>query len=330
MNQKKYFPYLDLLKFVCCIGIVGIHTWPLYYAAEPLRDWYMKICPTFVSIFFVVSSVLFWQKIGFDDNDRSKLGHFCKRLLILLGCWSIILAPHWISTFVRHNPNDWYVWLVPKILTVGTAQGSWFIMALIYGMIICYVLNRYLNKHLVFAICTFVWLYFSLVKGLYIPDYLGIYLQGTGDGFHLDSFYLPTRSIFWIEAAFYLVPMIARSKVSLQVMLTIVGGAILGVFILEEYTFVCNAVIAILLPAVCMRKSAADKNEHYVFLRKTSIIIYFVHFVFVTIFHVLLLKGKIGYEYGVIEFLIVLFLAFSIAIMIVKLSGKYRVLRYLY
>lgn len=99
---------------------------------------------------------------------------------------------------------------------------------------------------------------------------------------------------------------------------------------MEEYTFVCNAVIAILLPAVCMRKSAADKNEHYVFLRKTSIIIYFVHFVFVTIFHVLLLKGKIGYEYGVIEFLIVLFLAFSIAIMIVKLSGKYRVLRYLY
>lgn len=79
---------------------------------------------------------------------------------------------------------------------------------------------------------------------------------------------------------------------------------------MEEYTFVCNAVIAILLPVVCMRKSEADKNEQYVFLRKTSIIIYFVHFVFVTIFHVLFLKGKIGYEYGVIEFLIVFFSCF--------------------
>ena len=37
MKQKKYFPYLDLLKFVCCIGIVGIHTWPLYYSANHLK-----------------------------------------------------------------------------------------------------------------------------------------------------------------------------------------------------------------------------------------------------------------------------------------------------
>ena len=42
--QKKYYPYLDLLKFICCIGIVGIHTWPFYYAAEPLRDWFERLC----------------------------------------------------------------------------------------------------------------------------------------------------------------------------------------------------------------------------------------------------------------------------------------------
>ncbi len=89
--QKKYYPYLDLLKFVCCIGIVGIHTWPLFYAVEPLKDWYEKLCPVFVSIFFVVSSMLFWQKIEFNNNDWSKLGHFCKRLLILLACWSVLL-----------------------------------------------------------------------------------------------------------------------------------------------------------------------------------------------------------------------------------------------
>ena len=48
--QKKYYPYLDLLKFICCIGIVGIHTWPFYYAAEPLRYWFGRLCPVFVSI----------------------------------------------------------------------------------------------------------------------------------------------------------------------------------------------------------------------------------------------------------------------------------------
>lgn len=222
--QKNYFPYLDLLKFISCIGIVGIHTWPFFYAAEPFNEWYQKICPTFVAIFFVVSSLLFWQKIEFTKNDLGKLRHFCKRLVILLGCWSVVLLPHWLSKFIRHNPDDWYLWLVPQILTTGTAQGSWFIMALIYGIIICYLLNRYLGKHIAFAICTFVWLYFSLVLGKYIPDFLGIYFQGTGDSFHLDSYYLPTRSVFWIEAAYYLVPRIAKSRIPQQVLLTIVGG----------------------------------------------------------------------------------------------------------
>ena len=222
--QKKYYPYLDLLKFVCCIGIVGIHTWPLFYAVEPLKDWYEKLCPVFVSIFFVVSSMFFWQKMEFNNNDWGKLGNFCKRLLILLGCWSVLLLPHWLPKFIKHNPGDWYLWLVPKILTTGTAQGSWFIMALLYGVIICYLLNRYLNKHFVFALCAFIWLYFSLVQGQYINDFLGIYLQGSGDGFHLDSFYLPTRSIFWIEAAYYLLPKLKRTNVPTAALAAISGG----------------------------------------------------------------------------------------------------------
>lgn len=91
--QKKYYPYLDLLKFICCIGIVGIHTWPFYHAAKPLKDWFGGLCPAFVSIFFVVSSMLFWQKIEFNNNDWSKLGHFSKRVVFALAsvCAGVIV-----------------------------------------------------------------------------------------------------------------------------------------------------------------------------------------------------------------------------------------------
>ena len=102
--QKKYYPYLDLLKFVCCIGIVGIHTWPLFYAVEPLKDWYEKLCPVFVSIFFVVSSMLFWQKIEFNNNDWSKLGHFCKRLLILFSL--LVSITHASLAFSIHKTQS--------------------------------------------------------------------------------------------------------------------------------------------------------------------------------------------------------------------------------
>lgn len=328
--QKKYYPYLDLLKFICCMGIVGIHTWPFYYAAEPLKIWFGGMCPVFVSIFFVVSSMLFWQKIEFNNDDWSKLWHFCKRLLILLGCWSVLLLPHWLPKFIRHNPGDWYLWLVPKIFTTGTAQGSWFIMALIYGVIICYLLNRYLNKHLVFAFCAFIWLYFSLVKGEYIADFLGIYLQSSGDSFHLDSFYLPTRSIFWIESAYYLLPKLRRWNVSQGALVAISGGAILAEFFVSEYVFVLNTVIAIVVPTICAKISADSKNANYVVLRKMSIIIYFIHFVPVTVFHVLADKHLIPYEYGTIEFLVVFALASVCASIIVWASNKYKILKYLY
>lgn len=328
--QKKYYPYLDLLKFICCIGIVGIHTWPFYYAAGPLRDWFGRLCPVFVSIFFVVSSMLFWQKMEFNNNDWGKLGHFCKRLLILLGCWSILLLPHWLPKFIKHNPDDWYLWLVPQILTQGSAQGSWFIMALIYGTIICYLLNRYLNKHFVFALCAFIWLYFSLVKGQYINDFLCIYLQGSGDGFHLDSFYLPTRSIFWIEAAYYLLPKLKSENVPTAALAAISGGAILAEFFVGEYVFVLNTVIAICVPTICAKIASDVKNANYVFLRKMSIMIYFIHFIPVTVFHVLADKHLIPYEHGAIEFLLVFALASVCAGIIVWASNKYKILKYLY
>lgn len=328
--QKKYYPYLDLLKFICCIGIVGIHTWPFYYAAGSLRDWFGRLCPVFVSIFFVVSSMLFWQKMEFNNNDWGKLGHFCKRLLILLGCWSILLLPHWLPKFIKHNPDDWYLWLVPKIFTTGTAQGSWFIMALIYGTIICYLLNRYLNKHFVFALCVFIWLYFSMVKGLYINDFLCIYLQGSGDGFHLDSFYLPTRSLFWIEAAYYLLPKLKSKNVPTAALVAISGGAILAEFFVSEYVFVLNTLIAICMPTICAKIASDAKNTSYVFLRKMSIMIYFIHFVPVTVFHVLADKHLIPYEYGAIEFLVVFAFASTCAGLIVWASNKFKLLKYFY
>ena len=328
--EKKYYPNLDLLKFICCIGIVGIHTLPFYYAIEPFKAWFDGLSPVFVSIFFVVSSLLFWQKIEFNDSDWGKLWRFCKRLLILLGFWSILLLPHWLPKFIRHNPCDWYIWLVPKILTTGAAQGSWFIMSLIYGTIICYLLNRYLNKHFVFALCSFIWLYFSLVKWQHIDDFLGIYLQETGDSFQLDSYFLPTRSIFWIESAYYLLPRLRRWNVSQATLIVISGVAISAGFFWGEFFFALNALIALIIPTICARTSTDTPNTSYVAMRKMSIMIYFIHFVPVTVFHVLADKHIIPCEYGAFEFLVVFALAFICAVVILFASHKIKILRSLY
>ena len=63
----------------------------------------------------------------------------------------------------------------------------------------------------------------------------------------------------------------------------------------------------------------------YLDLRKMSIIIYFIHFVPVTVFHVLADKHLIPYEYGTIEFLVVFALASVCASIIVWASNKYKI-----
>lgn len=99
---------------------------------------------------------------------------------------------------------------------------------------------------------------------------------------------------------------------------------------MTDYTFVLNAVIAVLLPAICSRYTSDSKVPKLVFLRKTSIVIYFTHFVPVTVFHVLYIKHLMPYEYGMMEFLVVFALAFTIACAVVRLSDKFKFLKYLY
>ena len=169
-----------------------------------------------------------------------------------------------------------------------------------------------------------------MVKGQYINDFLCIYLQGSGDGFHLDSFYLPTRSIFWIEASYYLLPKLKSENVPTAALAAISGGTILAEFFVGKYVFVLNAVIAICVPTICAKIASNVKNANYVFLRKMSIMIYFIHFIPVTVFHVLADKHLIPYEYGAIEFLVVFALASVCAGIIVWASNKYKILKYLY
>ena len=107
-------------------------------------------------------------------------------------------------------------------------------------------------------------------------------------------------------------------------------GAILAELFVRDYVFVLNAVIAICVPTICAKIATDSKNSNYVFLRKMSIMIYFIHFVPVTVFHVLADKHLIPYEYGAIEFLVVFALASVCAGIIVWASNKYKILKYLY
>ncbi len=80
----------------------------------------------------------------------------------------------------------------------------------------------------------------------------------------------------------------------------------------------------------CSFPKEASKFQFCLMLRKMSIIIYFTHFVLVIIWRTMVNTGRMSYEFGFREFFVVLLLTLIASYIIIKLSSKIKILRYLY
>lgn len=177
INHKVYYPYLDLLKFVCCIGVVVIHTQPHSDLPEWGREIVEKIISLPVPLFFMLSAYLFAGKIKFAAGDGIHIKKFVKRLFILYLLWTVLLIWSWLPPFIKYFSDDWLTSL-PLRLICGAPLGSWFIVSLIYGMLVVYACNKWLGKCITTFLLVGIELYFRIVQGGLLPDTLGIDYKG--------------------------------------------------------------------------------------------------------------------------------------------------------
>ena len=322
--SKIYYPYIDIIKIISCLGIVCIHTKP--FEGTCFNETFIKICPTFVSIFFLLSSILLWKKITWDNKDSKILQRYISRLLIMYCVWSIILSPFWVHALWENVQNDIW-WVLPlKFIFYGGCPGSWFIISMIYGTLIVYFANKYINKHIVFIIILLIFLYYGYVYwGGY--DYLNIYWKGTN--WFPSPFYASTRSVFWIECSLYL-PYFINSKFLNQNQSTylLIASILIWIFLtlntLGKWQYIANAFIAIITTLYCIKRPQnTSENLILATLRNYTIIIYFAHFFYQWIFYHFI---GLGFD----NFICSLSCSCITAITITKLSKRYKILKYTY
>ncbi len=197
-SPKSYYPYLDLLKFLCCVGVVAIHTKPCLYCNAFLGELTQLLVGMSVPLFFMISSLLLFRKITFDFKaDAEILKRFVARLFILYVSWSILIFPSWFIGFYHKYPGEWLYLLPLKFFVTGAPHGSWFIISLIQGVFICYVLNKYLGKITSTILCFMVTFYVNKVF-FGMPDYLGVYYQYK----IFDIWFSPFNAILWIQLGY--------------------------------------------------------------------------------------------------------------------------------
>lgn len=148
---NRYYPSIDLWKFICAILVVFLHTVnsntdklnPGLESSIRLIGYHLVWSINPVEFFFITSSFfLFLIKLNF-----SRVRNYVKRLIILYFIWSVVyLIPAIHSCFKEVQIVDGIIKLLRKIFFIGTMGHMWYVLALIYSIILLYPFLR--NRHI--------------------------------------------------------------------------------------------------------------------------------------------------------------------------------------
>lgn len=172
MGVKKIISGLDVLKFVMAIFIVNIHLEPFRFSSETVQEAVGVIAKLAVPVFFTISSFLLFRKIQMGGNLYIReIMHFCKRLITLYLFWCVVWFPviyiqkDYFHPFSQFTP----LFFVRDFLFGSIFDASWFLGALLIGVIVVYMLTRVMKN-------IFFWI---IPLGLYVFICLNEYYPTT-------------------------------------------------------------------------------------------------------------------------------------------------------
>lgn len=324
METKVYYPRLDILKFVCCIGVVTIHTRPFVNWPQTETYW-NNLAGLCVPLFFIASSFLLWHKVNTRKTEAwTLLRKFASRLAILYFAWTLLMMPEWLSGYMKHNPDMLWLKLLPIKILLGAPHGSWFVTSLVYGTLICYYLNKLLP----------VWLSTIIASLLFfVPELLDFYGCQSSYGL-LNLYNSPFKAFLPLQIGY-----LSSCGYLDRTIFACGGGKLLILCILQIFIPYFSSVAGyaltvccwIAITQYCISIQSPDAiNPLFLTMRKMSIIIYFTHFFFATAARALHERGYIGFEYGLPVFFSAVCSCLILAYAIVHFSKRFKLLTYLY
>ena len=193
--------------------------------------------------------------------------------------WSIVLLPFWLHRFIEHYPDTWLSYIVPKLMLYGGCRGGYFIMSLIYGNTIIYLLHRYLGRIIPFILTLIAQTYYNLASEGVIQDYLGVCVK---IGF-FDTNYLCIRFLFYMEACVWFIPWVAGKlkKANAERGLWVSLASFIAVSAVHSdlASYIATSCFVILLCAFMFNLQVERLPSWSVTMRNMSKCIFFIHFV---------------------------------------------------
>lgn len=141
-------PYIGLCKFIMAVLVVAIHVEPFTENAA----FYYNNCLARIAdpMFFTLSAYFLFDKLVASNWDANIFIKQIKRLFQYYGIWLIVYSPVILSrTWVRCDSIPAFFWeVVRQIFLTGPYGALWFLPALILGLILTYMLGRFVSPRM--------------------------------------------------------------------------------------------------------------------------------------------------------------------------------------
>ena len=286
--KQDYFFTLDLVKFICCVVVVTIHS---NFYPEIIFPWARIAVP----LFFMITAFLFFNKLK-DVEEKDKLPLVKKymiRNLKLYLFYFVLLLPLIIFVMRKDVFMNGFVHFIthfPFTLIFGsTFQGSWFIMACTLGVPLIYWLSTKMKSPMLVIIVSLI--YFVVI--ILSPSYNYLFPNDVVVSFirqHFISLEFSLFSgLFWITMG----KMFAEKELDMHLATSIIILLVGLVSLYFEFKFVtyshnddvlsydvyfslipiCVSIMGIILKI----PNKVKQNNVIKFFRNSTIIIYALH-----------------------------------------------------
>ena len=327
--NKVNYNAVDVFKFIAALMVVAIHTRPFYDQAS--LDYYVScLCRIAVPFFFTFSSFIFYKR-------GKRIGDYVKRMLVLYACWFVIQLPLIVQNFfiLPDRPMLEKILLFLRGLFINsTFPASWFITASWQGMLIVYLLSKKVNWKWLLVIGVLCYLsslpgtmYYGLISDtpLYKPYWYGYNITLCPANSFITAIPFIVIGKLIAERPFTL----ETWKNALLLFIAFCIGFIEVYFCRDSYymtdTFVSLLLICPLLVILLLNLRVGIDDSICRFFRKSSILVFFVHLPVFTV-----LRDQHLLDFGLKGFGITILISLILASIIIFLSKKIPVLKYLY
>lgn len=149
--SKRSYDIIDLSKFLLSLVIAAIHINPFGNYGDYRFPWARIAVP----VFFIISGFFLWSKLTAENaNPSATVRRFVIRNIKLYAAWFILLLPinllnqHWFAKGFFSGIGQ----IILRIVLGSTFPASWYLSALVVGVMVVYGLSKILSNKALFVL----------------------------------------------------------------------------------------------------------------------------------------------------------------------------------